>query len=137
LGHLRLPWYAERGSRPATEPDIITTILDRACQDCHSNHTRWPWYSQVAPVSWFLVRDVNAGRRELNFSDWGRYTARRQDRKLKEICEQVEKGDMPMFAYTLLHPQAKLTTSERKTMCTWTAAARQNVGASGKTVSTP
>jgi len=106
-------------------PRQVSDILDRACQDCHSNHTVWPWYSQIAPISWFVVHDVNAGRAELNFSDWGRYTARRQDRKLKEICEQVDSGNMPMAAYTLMHPQSTLTPSDRKTLCEWTTGARK------------
>jgi Haem-binding domain len=107
----------------------VSGILTRACQDCHSNQTVWPWYSQIAPVSWLIVHDVNEGRGELNFSEWGRYTARRQDRKLKEICEQVERGKMPMPIYTFMHPQTKLTASDRKATCEWTAAARKNLAA--------
>jgi Haem-binding domain len=107
-----------------TVPPDVTGILIRACQDCHSNQTVWPWYSRVAPVSWLVINDVSEGRRELNFSEWGRYNARRQDRKLKEICEQVERGKMPMPIYTLMHPQAKLTASDQKAICEWSAAAR-------------
>ena len=112
-----------------TVPPEVTGILTRACQDCHSNQTVWPWYSQIAPASWLIVHDVTEGRGELNFSEWGRYTARRQDRKLKEICEQVERDKMPMAIYTYLHPQAKLTASDRKATCEWTAAARKNLAA--------
>jgi hypothetical protein len=106
-------------------PPDVTVMLTRACQDCHSNQTVWPWYSRIAPVSWLTIHDVNEGRRELNFSEWGRYNARRQDRKLKEICEQIERGKMPMPIYTVMHPDAKLTVSDRKTLCEWSEAARK------------
>jgi hypothetical protein len=106
-------------------PPDIAGLLRRACQDCHSNQTVWPWYSQVAPVSWLVARDVTKGRGELNFSEWGRYQARRKDRKLKEICEQVTRGKMPMPVYTLMHPQAKLSDQDQKAMCGWADAARK------------
>jgi len=118
-------------------PSQVSAVIDRACQDCHSNHTVWPWYSQIAPISWFVVHDVNEGRRELNFSDWGHYTARRQDRKLKEICEQVDNGNMPIAAYTLMHPQAKLAPSDRKTLCEWTAGARKTAEATPASAASP
>jgi hypothetical protein len=110
-----------------TVPPDVTSILTRACQDCHSNQTAWPWYSRIAPVSWLVAHDVDEGRRELNFSGWGSYNARRQDRKLKEICEQIERGEMPMPIYTVMHPNAKLTASDRKALCDWSGAARKNL----------
>lgn len=110
-------------------PPVVVGILERACQDCHSNRTVWPWYGKVAPISWLVVNDVNEGRHELNLSDWARYTPRRQDRKLKEICEQVERGEMPMRIYTVVHPQAKLTASDRKAICDWSTAARKRMAA--------
>ena len=112
-----------------TVPPEVAGILTRACQDCHSNQTVWPWYSRIAPVSWLTIHDVNEGRGELNFSEWGRYSARRQDRQLKEICEQVERGKMPMPIYTVMHPQAKLTASDQKAVCEWIGAARKNPAA--------
>ncbi len=105
-------------------PPSVASILDRSCQDCHSSRTVWPWYSQVAPASWFLVHHVNEGRREMNVSDWGRYPARRKDRKLKEICEQVTSGKMPLQTYTFLHPQAKISGSDEKILCDWAETAR-------------
>jgi hypothetical protein len=95
-------------------------ILERSCRDCHSNETVWPWYSQVAPVSWLLTRDVNDGRREVNMSEWGTYSQRKAARKLEAMCEQVEHGEMPLWFYMPLHPQAKLTDADRKTLCDWT-----------------
>jgi hypothetical protein len=110
-------------------PSNVARIFERSCLDCHSNQTVWPWYSQLAPVSWFLAHHVNEARGELNLSDWGRYTVRRKDRKLKEICEQVASGKMPLGTYTLLHPQASLSHSDKKTLCDWTETARKSLAA--------
>jgi hypothetical protein len=109
-------------------PPEVASLLRRACHDCHSSQTVWPWYSQVAPASWLVARDVTKGRGELNLSEWGRYPARRKDRKLKEICEQVTGGKMPMSVYTLMHPQAKLNDQERKAMCGWADTVRKEMG---------
>ncbi|HYL80625.1 MAG TPA: heme-binding domain-containing protein [Candidatus Acidoferrum sp.] len=116
-----------------TLPAEVTQVFERSCQDCHSNRTVWPWYSQVAPASWLLAHHVNEGRRELNFSEWAQYPARRRDRKLKEICEQVRRGELPQASYTLLHPQAKLSDQEKQAICVWTDAARKALGAPATT----
>jgi heme-binding protein len=110
-----------------TLPPEVSRALEQSCQDCHSNRTIWPWYSHVAPASWLLARHVNEGRRELNFSEWVKYPARRQDRKLKEICEQVQRGEMPQASYTLLHSQAKLGDLDKQAICAWTDAARKTI----------
>lgn len=104
-------------------------ILERSCRDCHSNETVWPWYAQVAPVSWLLTCDVNDGRREVNFSEWGTYNQRKAARKLQEMCEQVEHGDMPLWFYLPLHPTAKLTDADKKTLCDWTKQESARVSA--------
>jgi hypothetical protein len=110
-------------------PREVSAILGRACQDCHSNLTEWPWYSRVAPVSWFLAYHVNDGRRKLNFSEWGQYVAPRKDRKLKEVCEQVARGGMPLLSYTIAHPQANLSEQDRRSICQWTESARKSAAA--------
>jgi hypothetical protein len=97
----------------------VASIFERACYDCHSSKTRWPWYSQIAPVSWFLVSDVNDARKKLSLSDWGSYDQKKKATKLQEICEEIEKDDMPLTSYVLLHPQAKLSGSDRKLLCDW------------------
>jgi hypothetical protein len=97
----------------------VAAIFERACYDCHSSKTRWPWYSQIAPVSWFLVSDVNDARKKLSLSDWGSYDPKKKATKLQEICEEIEKDDMPLASYVLLHPQAKLSGSDRKLLCDW------------------
>ena len=107
----------------------VTAILDRSCNDCHSNKTRWPWYSNVAPVSWFVIDHVNEGRRNLNFSEWGRYTQRDVDGLLKKMCREVKAGAMPLSSYTPLHPGSKLSAEDVKTLCDWTDAERARITA--------
>lgn len=110
-------------------PDV-SAILQRSCSDCHSSKTIWPWYSQIAPVSWFIVNDVNDGRKELSLSDWGTYDSRRKARKLEELCKQVEEGEMPMASYVLLHPAAKLSESDKQLLCEWAKRERERLLAS-------
>lgn len=111
---------------PAPRP--VAAILRRACIDCHSNETVWPWYGRVAPVSWLLARDVREGRRELNVSLWNRYDEKRRLRKLKEIVEQVGKREMPPAIYTLAHRSAILTPEDRKTLMEWARAEGAAIG---------
>ncbi len=105
----------------------VSAILERACSDCHSSKTTWPWYSQIAPVSWYIVSDVNDGRKELSLSEWGTYEPKRKARKLQELCEQVEKGEMPMSSYVLIHPAAKLSDSDKQLLCDWAKQERERV----------
>ena len=106
----------------AVVPPNVQSILDRSCRDCHSNTTVYPWYSKVAPVSWLLASDINDGRHNVNFSEWGNLTQKRKLRKLKNICEQVKGGDMPLWFYLPLHPRAKLSDADRAAICAWTQA---------------
>ena len=102
----------------------VAAILDRSCIDCHSNKTRWPWYSNVAPVSWFVINHVIEGRQNLNFSEWGRYTQSDVDGLLKQMCREVKAGAMPLSSYTPLHPGSSLSPDDVKTLCDWTTAER-------------
>ncbi|HEX8617166.1 MAG TPA: heme-binding domain-containing protein [Thermoanaerobaculia bacterium] len=116
----------ERTNPPTNAADVLRAprnvqpILKRACYDCHSNETHWPWYSNIAPMSWALVHDVEEGRAEMSFSEWNSYNADQRDHLLEEICEQVERGEMPLKPYTLLHPSAKLTIEDKRALCVWT-----------------
>jgi len=103
-------------------PPEVDALLARSCNDCHTSETRWPWYSQVAPASWLVARDVNEARRKLSLSDWGRYDARRAGRKLGEMCDEVKEGGMPITPYLLLHPVARLSEADKNTLCEWTKA---------------
>ena len=100
----------------------VESILRRSCNDCHSSETVWPWYSNVAPASWFLKWHVDDGRRELSFSEWATYSKRRRERKLHEMCEQVEAGAMPLKSYLPLHPGARLSDEDKRVLCEWARA---------------
>ena len=110
-------------------PPNVKTLLDRSCVDCHSNNTHWPWYSRVAPVSWFVIDHVNNGRTELNLSEWGRYDKRQQSHNLDDMCELAREGDMPLSSYTPLHPGSKLTADDVKTLCDWATAEQARLAA--------
>ncbi len=86
-------------------------LVRRACYDCHSNETVWPWYSNIAPVSWLVQRDVDEGRQKLNFSEWDR-----PQEGAREILEVIQEGEMPPFYYVILHPQAKLSNAEKQAL---------------------
>jgi hypothetical protein len=100
------------------EPEVAA-LLRTACYDCHSNETKWPWYSNVAPSSWLLARDVNDGRRHLNFSNWGIYPTGRQVNTLESIAEEVLEENMPYPPYLLLHPEARIDSAQRNTIIQW------------------
>ena len=101
-------------------PSDVEAILNRACADCHSNRTRWPWYSSVAPVSWLVVNDVTEGRRHLNLSDWEQ-RHRHEGSPFDEMCKQVRDGEMPPWYHRPLHPESRLSPSDVQTICAWTA----------------
>jgi hypothetical protein len=99
----------------------VAAILDRSCNDCHSNQTRWPWYSNVAPVSWFVINHVNVGRSEMNLSEWAEYSPDDQQGFLKKICREVKVGEMPLKSYLRLHHEAKLSSEDVQLLCDWTS----------------
>ena len=105
-------------------PPDVKAILTRACADCHSNETRWPWYSHVAPVSWFLADHVREGRDNMNFSAWSSYRPRESAGLLNQICKESKSGTMPLRSYLLLHPSAKLSDADVKTLCDWSESER-------------
>lgn len=107
----------------------VGAILDRSCGDCHSNKTRWPWYSNVAPVSWFVIDHVDHGRSHLNFSEWGRFNQREAQEMLSQICREVKSGNMPLSSYTPLHPGSKLSTNDVKMLCDWANAESSRIAA--------
>jgi hypothetical protein len=118
----------ERTNPPApaelTAPLEIDGLLQRACYDCHSNETRWPWYAYVAPVSWLVAYDVHEARAHLNFSTWGEYPPRKQRHKLGELAEMIEEDEMPLWIYRPLHADAALTEDERAQLVGWARAER-------------
>lgn len=107
-------------STPATDfmlvnkvPRTVSNTLHNACYDCHSNNTRYPWYNKILPVAWFLEDHIEEGKAELNFSEWGEYSDRRKNSKLRSIVSQIKDGEMPLESYVLLHPNADLSEEEK------------------------
>jgi hypothetical protein len=125
-----------KNQSPVTQDDIIFNIdipagvkrtIVNACYDCHSNQTRYPWYSRIAPVSWMMASHVKEGKENLNFSDWKKYSKREQISKLNDICEMVEKGEMPLKSYTFMHSEAIILEYQQKDLCTWTEEAARKI----------
>lgn len=100
-------------------PENISRILKTSCYDCHSNQTNYPWYAYVAPVSFLVVRDVNEGREELNFSEWEKLDKSKKAKALSEMAEEVEEMEMPMKIYLITHADARLSDAERNEFVEW------------------
>jgi hypothetical protein len=110
-------------AEPQWDSPQTQALAERACFDCHSNETKWPWYSNVAPVSWLVVVDTVRGRNKLNFSEWGVRRA-----KLDEVGKVIRRGEMPPSNYLLTHPEAKLTETEKQQLIDGLS---KTIGASG------
>ena len=102
----------------------VRWALERSCRDCHSDATRYPWYSYVPPVSWLVASDVRSGRMHLNFSRWSEYSIIRRERALSEIANQVKDGEMPLFSYLLIHRDVRLSEADTEAIFQWTQAER-------------
>lgn len=100
-------------------PPEVYQVLERACFDCHSNKTEWPWYSYIAPVSWLVARHVSRGREEMNFSEWNKLGPGKQAHKISECWELVEEAAMPLPAYVRMHTDARLTDSDKRLIYEW------------------
>jgi hypothetical protein len=108
-------------------PADVRQILSRACYDCHSDSTRYPWYARLQPVAWWLDHHIDEGKNELNFSQFGTYEAKRQAHKLEEVTEMVNEHHMPLESYEWMHSDAKLTAEEMKTLTTWADGLRGQI----------
>lgn len=97
----------------------VAGLLKNSCYDCHSNESKYPWYSHIAPSSWLVTKDIREGREELNFSNWGNLDLMEQLGKLDDIVEEVGNGNMPMGIYTVMHSSAKLSDAQRELIITW------------------
>ena len=105
-------------------PKDVKLVLEQTCYDCHSNNTVYPWYNNVAPVSYWLADHVEEGKEHLNFSAWDTYSAKKKDHKLDELIEEVEEGEMPLKEYTWTHSEARLTAEEREALIAWAQKTR-------------
>jgi hypothetical protein len=108
-------------------PPLVYSTLMRACGDCHSNQTKWPWYSRIAPLSWVVIDDVNQGRRHMNFDDWDvQENAKQENEKLADICKEISRKGMPPFSYRLLHKDLALNPAEMNFVCAWSNSFQAN-----------
>ncbi len=99
--------------------DSIKVLLETSCFDCHSNHTNYPWYGQISPVSIFMNKHIVEGKAELNFTEWGSYADKDKISKLVDIYDEVEAGDMPLESYLKIHKDATLSEHEKEMILSW------------------
>ena len=100
-------------------PEEVEKLIRTSCYDCHSNESTYPWYSNIAPVSWWVKDHINEAREELNFSEWGTYEWKRTDHKLEECAEEVDEGEMPLKSYLIAHSEARLSDEDRAKLVDW------------------
>jgi hypothetical protein len=108
-------------------PSNVKAVLEVACYDCHSNNTRYPWYSYIQPGGWWLANHIKEGKEELNFSEFGAYSRRRQISKLRSIESSLKDGAMPMSSYIIMHKNARLTKEEKKLIIDWIKLTRDSL----------
>jgi hypothetical protein len=111
----------------AVVPTEVNHVFERACQDCHSNNTHWPWYAKVTPISFMVAQDVNLGRRFLNLSEWQNYTRGQKLGYLGSMAAATRNQKMPPRMYSAIHKHARLTDAERKLIATWASEERKRV----------
>ena len=110
-----------------TVPDSVKVILKNACYDCHSNNTVYPWYSHVQPIGWFLTKHITQGKDELNFSEFGSYSTRKQLSKLEEIEDVINDDIMPLPSYKLMHKDAQFTNDEKALIINWIQISKESL----------
>ena len=124
------PSFSNPPVNPAHElraPAPVQAVLDRSCIDCHSNRTRYPWYSRISPVSWWLKDHIDEGREEFNMSEFGTYEPKKAAHKLEEVHEMVKKDEMPLREYLWGHPSAKLSSEDKGVLIQWADAERARI----------
>jgi len=107
----------------------VDSILVVACKDCHTNNTRYPWYNNIQPVAWFLASHVEDGMRSFNINEFATYPTWRQYDKIAEVKKQIDKGEMPLSSYTIIHTDAKLTDAQKHTLIAWSENIKQQMEA--------
>ena len=108
-------------------PDKVLDVFKNSCYDCHSNNTRYPWYVYVQPMGWILANHIKDGKANLNFSEFGSYSKRKQANKLKSIAESIKDGSMPILSYTIMHTDAKLSEENKKLITDWTSKTKDSM----------
>jgi predicted GTPase len=110
-------------------PANVKTILDKACMDCHSNNTRYPWYASIQPLAWWLADHVKDGKKHLNFDEYTQRSLRYQYHKMEETVEMVKEEEMPLPSYTWTHTDARLSNEERVAITGWAQSVMKNMEA--------
>lgn len=110
-------------------PSNVQNILDISCNDCHTNNTRYPWYTNIQPVGWWMQWHVNDGKAHLNFSEFGAYEPKRQHHKMEEVIEQVKEGHMPLNSYLWMHKDAKLSDEQKVVLVNWADGVMREIAA--------
>jgi hypothetical protein len=110
-------------------PDSVQVVLKKACYDCHSNNTRYPWYFNIQPVAWWMSDHVDEGKKELNFSEFGKRPLAKRAKKIKKIAKEVQDGDMPLSSYTWIHKDAMLSEGEKQLVINWANDLAQKISA--------
>ena len=108
-------------------PKNVEAIVRTSCYDCHSNNTNYPWYSNVQPVGFFMEHHIKEAKEDLNFSEWGNYSKRKQENKLDRIVKQIKSDEMPLASYTLIHKNARLTTVQKKEIMDWLSKIKDSI----------
>ena len=108
-------------------PQNVKAILTQSCYDCHSNNTRYPWYSRIQPGAWYMARHIKKGKEELNFSTFGDYSARKQRNKFRAMAGQVKDGEMPLSSYTLIHRNAVLSQDDKQVLINWFGTMEESI----------
>jgi hypothetical protein len=116
-------------SKSYAVPDDVKQILAKACYDCHSNNTTYPWYNNIEPVGIWLANHVNDGKRHLNFNEFSSYKIARQYKKLDECIQEVKENEMPLESYTWIHKEAKLNEIEKQKLFDWCTSVRDTIKA--------
>lgn len=128
------PVRNKSGQAPETDmskvykmPESVQGIFKKACYDCHSNHTDYPWYTNIQPLGWWMAKHISDGKEELNFNGFGTYSIRKQKSKLKSIEGSIEDNSMPLSSYTLIHKNAKLSLREKTLVLDWLKKTRDSI----------
>lgn len=108
-------------------PENVLNIFKNACYDCHSNNTRYPWYVYIQPMGWMMARHIKNGKDNLNFSDFGSYSQRKQANKLRAIETSIKEGSMPLSSYTIMHTDARLSAENKKLITDWASNAKDSL----------
>ena len=116
---VQMPALNTAGAGSLAAPAPVKSLLERSCFDCHSEQTRWPWYSHVAPISWLIYRDVERGRKQIDFSQWSSYYPNTKRHKLGWMGRAIREDSMPPTIYLLLHPRSRLSPQDRALLEHW------------------